>query len=228
MTTGAHRRRDPVTAGLLTAGIVGGLLITVVSLTLAFTRPGFDVTRHGNSMLALGDLGWVQTADFIVYGLLMVAFAVGVKRGTAGAPGGTSAAVCVAVYGLLGSVVVGLNPADPGFGFPPGAPDGYPGADELSVPAKVHGIAGLIGFLAITCGCIAFARYFAHAADRLWALVSAAVGLAVFGVVVYLGLNSGAETTTFNYMPTWVVGTVLWLYIAAVAARLRSRSAAPG
>ncbi|WP_454790405.1 DUF998 domain-containing protein [Mycolicibacterium lutetiense] len=220
MTSDARPADVRVTSALLTAGVVAGLLLTAVSYTLAFTRPGFHLNRHANSMLVLGDWGWIQSVDFVVSGLLLIAFGAGVWRVAAGARSGRVAAVCVALYGLLAGVVVGLNPTDPGFGFPPGASQGFPGVEEVSTSAKIHGVAGGLGFLAMTCGCFVLARYFARIGDRAWAVLSAGVGVAVLAVCVYLGSNAGAQTETFNYVPTWVVGTLLWLYVAGVAARL--------
>ncbi|QRY50080.1 DUF998 domain-containing protein [Mycolicibacterium septicum] len=220
MTPDARPAAARLTTALLAAGVAAGLLISTVSLTLAFTRPGFDMARHANSMLVLGDWGWVQTVNFIVCGLLLMAFGVGIWRVVSGALSGRVAAVCVTLYGLLAGVVVGLNPTDPGFGFPPGAPQGYSGVAELSTSAKIHGVAGGLGFLAATCGCFALARYFARTGDRVWMVVSAGVGVAVLSVGVYLGLNAGVQTETFNYVPTWVSGAALWFFVAAVAARL--------
>lgn len=48
-----------LTTALLICGIVAGPLFTVVGLTQAFTRPGFDLTRHALSLLENGDLGWI-------------------------------------------------------------------------------------------------------------------------------------------------------------------------
>ncbi|MED5814789.1 DUF998 domain-containing protein [Mycolicibacterium sp. 050232] len=220
MTPEARPAAGRLTTALLTAGVVGGSLIATVSLTLAFVRPGFDLARHANSMLVLGDWGWIQTVNFIVCGLLLIAFGAGIWRVAPGVRAGRAAAVCMVLYGLLAGVVVGLNPTDPGFGFPPGAPQGYPGAEGLSTSAKIHGVAGGLGFLAATVGCFALARYFAYLGDRFWMAVSVVVGVAVLAVGGYLGLNADAQTDAFNYVPAWVSGAALWLFIVAVAARL--------
>jgi hypothetical protein len=50
--------------------------------------------------------------------------------------------------------------------------------------------------------------------------MSVVVGVAVASVGAYMGLNAGAQTETFNYVPTWIGGGVLWLYVAGAAARL--------
>src|SRR5438128_1850429 len=64
--------RDTVTAmrTLLACGAVAGPLFVIVGFGQAFTRPGFDLTRHPLSVLSNGDLGWLQIANFLVSGLL--------------------------------------------------------------------------------------------------------------------------------------------------------------
>jgi hypothetical protein len=38
----------------------------IVGLTQAFTRPGFDFSRHTLSLLENGDLGWIQITSFLL------------------------------------------------------------------------------------------------------------------------------------------------------------------
>jgi Protein of unknown function (DUF998) len=58
------------TARLLGCGIVAGPLFLAVVFLQAFTRDGFDLSRHPLSLLSLGELGWVQMANFVVTGVL--------------------------------------------------------------------------------------------------------------------------------------------------------------
>ncbi|HEV2894210.1 MAG TPA: DUF998 domain-containing protein, partial [Actinomycetota bacterium] len=60
------------TSRLLACGIVAGPLFLAIGLTQAFTRDGFDLSRHPLSLLSLGDLGWVQIANFVVTGALFI------------------------------------------------------------------------------------------------------------------------------------------------------------
>jgi hypothetical protein len=62
------------------AGIVAGPLFLVVWALQAFTRDGFDPGRHPLSLLSLGDLGWIQIANFVATGALFVACAVGLRH----------------------------------------------------------------------------------------------------------------------------------------------------
>src|SRR6478672_6436559 len=62
-------------------GAVGGPLFVVAFLVQGAVRPGYDPMRHPVSSLALGPSGWTQVANFVVTGLLMLVFAVGLRRG---------------------------------------------------------------------------------------------------------------------------------------------------
>ncbi len=64
----------------LACGVITGPLYIIVGLDQAFTRPGFDILRHDLSLLANGDLGWIQSANFVVTGLLVIAGAVGTRQ----------------------------------------------------------------------------------------------------------------------------------------------------
>ncbi|BDB39779.1 MULTISPECIES: DUF998 domain-containing protein [Mycobacterium] len=220
MLTVDPRHRHMTTAAMLGAGVPAGILVTATSCLLAALRPGFDVRHHANSLLVLGDWGWVQTLDFIVYGVLLVAFGIGIGRAVWPQRSGIIAAAGIAVYGLGAGVVVGFNAPTPAFGFPPGSTTGYPGYDTVDTSTKIHGIGGMIGFLAVTVACFAFARYFARTGRPGWSVLSGLVATAVLAVCAYLGASASAATDTFNYLPTWVVSVMLWLYVSAVAGRL--------
>jgi len=74
---GASRQ---ATAQLLTAGIAAGPLFLTVWAMQAFTRTGFDPSRHPLSLLSLGNLGWIQIANFVVTGALYLAYAAGLRQ----------------------------------------------------------------------------------------------------------------------------------------------------
>src|SRR5215813_11948966 len=78
-----------LTRALLTCGVIAGPLYIAVGVTQMFIRPGFDIQRHALSLLSNGDLGWIQIANFIVTGLLVIAGALGMRRVLRGSRGGT-------------------------------------------------------------------------------------------------------------------------------------------
>ena len=65
---------------LLACGALAGPVFVMVGFGQAFTCQGFDITRHPLSVLSNGDLGWIQVANFLVSGLLVVAGAVGMRQ----------------------------------------------------------------------------------------------------------------------------------------------------
>jgi hypothetical protein len=62
-----------LTSKLLMAGIIAGPFFIIVALLQAVTRAGFDLIRHPASLLSLGDLGWIQIANFVITGLFFIA-----------------------------------------------------------------------------------------------------------------------------------------------------------
>src|SRR5688500_12264054 len=131
-----------LTKTLLTCGIIAGPLYVIVGLIQMAIRPGFDITRHSLSLLANGDLGWIQTLNFLINGILLVAGAVGVKRTIQTGRGSRWAPRMLGLYGL-GLIGASIFSADPALGFPPGTPlENNP----ISSHGLMHFVVGTIGF----------------------------------------------------------------------------------
>ena len=189
---------------LLTCGVIAGPLFTVVGLTQAFTRPGFDLTRHALSLLSNGDLGWIQICNFLLTGLLFVSCAVGMRQVMRGSRGGTWGPRLIAVLGV-GMICAAFFRADPGLGFPPGTPAD---ASTLSWHGMVHLIVGTVSFLSLIAACFVFARRFVAQRFRGWATYSAMTGLLFFVSLAglstgHLWMNSAFVFTTLNAL-VWV------------------------
>jgi uncharacterized protein DUF998 len=80
-TSGVDATRAPVgraaavTRSLLGSGVLAGPFYLVVGLAQARTRDGDELTRHDQSLLANGPDGWVQGANLILRGLMVIAAA---------------------------------------------------------------------------------------------------------------------------------------------------------
>jgi len=168
---------DRLTRSLVTAGAVAGPLFVVVAVVQIVTREGFDLTRHPLSLLSLGDLGWVQITNFIVAGVLMLAFAVGTRRSLGAGPGRRWAPLLFAVY-AAGLIIGGAFTADPALGFPAGAPSGYP--TEWTVHGTVHAIAPPLSFLALVAATFVVAKRLSWEGHRTAAVWTRVVGIACF------------------------------------------------
>ena len=207
-----------LTRALLICGVIAGPLFTVVGLIQAFTRPGFDLTRHALSLLENGNLGWIQISSFLLTGLLFVACAVGMRRTMAGSRGGTWGPWLIGITGA-GLFSAAFLWADPGLGFPPGTPEN---ATTLSWHGMGHLIVGTVAFLALIAACLVFARRFGARHQRGWATYSAVTGVLFF--IALAGLSSGHLWMNSAFVFT-ALNALVW--VSVMAAKLLSSNAVP-
>jgi hypothetical membrane protein len=134
---------------LLACGLVGAVLFVVTFLIDGATRPGYRPLYHPVSALALGSRGWVQTSNFIVTGLLMIAAAAGTRE----ALDVTIGPALLALFGvaLVGS---GVFTMDPMRSYPPGTEEGTPVV--LSRRHKIHDAFGFLVFSSLAATAIGF------------------------------------------------------------------------
>lgn len=209
----APERSEERTRALLLAGAVAGPLYLVAGLVQAFTRPGFDIRRHDLSLLANGDLGWIQMSNLIVSGLLVIAGAVGMRRSLASGRGRTWGPLLVGVYGI-GLIGAGFFTADPALGFPPGTPAD---AHNVSWHGLLHFVSGGVGFLSLIAGCFVFARRFASSGKQGWAAYSVVTGVVFFLAFAGIAAGSGNSWTILGF---WIGVVLAWSWITTMAVRL--------
>ena len=82
------------------AGTVGPLQFFLVLLVEGAARPGYRPLRDTISELSLGPRGWIQTANFLVFGLLFIVFARGVKTSVNDSRGTRLGAMLLSVVGV--------------------------------------------------------------------------------------------------------------------------------
>jgi Protein of unknown function (DUF998) len=184
-------RRWTTTKRQLVAGAVAGPLFTLAWAVEGATRPDYNPLRHPVSSLELGDLGWIQQANFLVAGTLTLAYAVGLRRALRPLGGSTWGPLLVAAHGV-GLVGAGLFVTDAVSGYPPGTPDHLPGYS--GAPAALHDLFSVGTFVGLPLACLVLARRFAGWGQRGWAIYSAATGVAfaVGAALTSLAFNTQA------------------------------------
>jgi Protein of unknown function (DUF998) len=198
------------TTRLLACGIVAGPLFLAAWLLQALTRDGFDPSRHPLSLLSLGELGWIQIANFVVTGVLYVACAVGMWRVLHPGRSGTWGPLLVGGLGI-GLLLAGVFVTDAGAGFPPGAPAGAP--EQLSWHGVLHEVGFVLASVSWTAACFVLVRRFVALRRRGWVAACVATPLAI------LVLASWPDTDGLS-LRLMLATAIQFGFLAAVAAHL--------
>lgn len=197
------------TQSLLRWGIVAGPFYLTVGVLQGLLREGFDFGRHPLSVLANGPFGWIQTANFALSGLMVLAAAVGVRRALG--QGSRMLTWCLIGYGL-GLIAGAIFPADPVDGFPPGTPEGFP--TSISTTGLIHFMVGALVFLLLGLSGLAAAWTMKRRGATPLALLSL-----VSGLTVLIGFFGGI---VLGVLGIWIAVVVGWAWLAVLSRRLSS------
>ncbi len=201
---------------LLAGGVIGPLLNIVVIFVLGATRPGYNAWQMPDSSLELGEGGWLQIANYIVTGALLLGFAIGFRRVLRTGRGSTWEPILLGLYGLT-FIGAGIFVNDPVLGYPPGA------SSTPTVPGTLHNLFGQLQFISLIPTCFVLARRAAIPERRGWAWYSVATGLLVAATDV-------AFVLTFELLDGWQAGLIERIgiiagcsWIAVLAIQLMSK-----
>lgn len=196
---------DVGTRRLLRCGLAAGPVFLGTAAAQILTREGFDLTRHPISLLANGDLGWIQIASFLLTGSLVIGFAAGRHHALRGQKGGTWGPRLLTVYGAS-LIMSGIFVADPANGFPLGSPD------VVSTPSWhgiLHGV-GAVGIDIFALACLVLARHFHSHKSRVWTTTAT---ITAIGLEVLLA----DPTAPLMSLRMAAGGVVTYTFIAALA-----------
>lgn len=208
-------RGKALTALLLVGGAVGGCGFLVTAFVAGAVRRDYSALHQPVSLLSVGLGGWVQVANFVITGLLMLACGVGSStRPAAGARRDVGPAPNWRLrFGLIGA---GVFSADPSYGYPPGTALGR--AASFSVHGILYELSSVIVFGALIAACFVFARRFAQAGRRGWAAYSFVTGLAVPALLVAAFIAWSSSTpANFGGLLQRMTLTAGWVWISLLA-----------
>jgi hypothetical membrane protein len=155
------------------AGIIGPLLFTATFLVQGgFRREEYNPLAEPVSALEAGPNGWIQRLNFVVFGLLTIAFAIGLNRGLRPTRTGIigPALLLVSGLGLLHAAIFPLREDAVGVTYDPG----------------LHFISGFSFFLSSGLGLFVVSRRLAR--DARWGglatytLIAGIVALVAFAI----------------------------------------------
>lgn len=192
---------------LAPCGAVGALLFVAVFLVDGALHPDYDPVRDTVSELALGPGGWIQVTNFVVTGLLMVAFAVSLAWTLRSGRSYHWAPRLFAAFGV-GLVLSGIFVTDP-----------VP-SDTTTTHGDLHLAAGLLVFGSLTAACFVVARRFP---DRRWAWYCRATGIAV--PVLFLAMGAGPPAVMGLLQRASIIAG--WSWVAVISVRAWSSNRHP-
>ena len=209
--TSSSQADATATNRLLGFGVLAGPLYLLVGIAQALVRDGFVFARHPLSVLANGPGGWVQTANFIVTGLMVIAVAVGFRRALA--PRSVAVSLLLGAFGAS-MLVAAVFRADPMDGFPVGTPNGPP--TTISTSGLVHFAAGGLGFVSLAASCLVAAWVMSRRHVPSLARLSL-----LAGIIILLGFFGGmAVPGSSPVLGIWIAVVVGWAWLAVMSRHL--------
>jgi hypothetical membrane protein len=201
---------------LLKCGVAGPVLFVAAFLVVGATRPGYDAMRTFISQLSLGDDGWTQIANFVVCGLLITAFAFGLRRRMTAGRGATWGPRLIGIVGI-GLVIAGVFVTDPALGYPPGGPAGL--TESSSAHGSIHLLGALLVFAGLPAAAIVFYRRFgtvpARGGMRMYSLATAILMLAFFIAANVAAATEGLRGVAGLLQRASVVTGWAWITVLA-------------
>ena len=195
------------------AGILAPIIFVGVFTVEGVLRNGYDPMRKYISVLSLGNRGWIQISNFIVLGLLLFIFTLGLSKefqtGKASRGGIITLYVISVLFFISGPFV--MDPTE--------TP-----ADQMSVHGLIHGISGGIVFLLMPIIIFIFLRRFFS--DNNWQSfrwgtlilgVIEATGVIVFTYVSKIPFEQNAYINYFGLLQRIaLIPFMVWVFIFGI------------
>ena len=209
------------TRSLLVCGVIGPLFFILVFLLEGATRAGYNALRQPVSSLSIGESGWMQAANFMITGSLLLAFAFGLRVALRNSPGRVWGPLLIglAAIGLIGA---GFFTTDPLNGYPPGTPL-MPAL--RSQHGRLHDLFGVPVFLGLPIACFVFSFRFARLGDPAWAVYSLLSGLLMFVTFVLAGMGFSQTPGYADFAGVYQRISIItgWTWMALLAVHLLGR-----
>lgn len=200
------------------AGMIGTALFVGAFTLAGWLRPGYDPLHEYVSALSIGPRGWIQIANFVVVGVLLLVFARGVVSEFPNGPASKAGPLLLAI--IAGSLLL----SGPFVMDPAATPQG-----GVSLHGTLHGIFGVLVFSLMPITCFVFLRRFRE--ERQWRPFqpwTLAAGTIIAAAVVLLTIATKVPAAAHAFT-AWrgliqraaLIPYMCWLFVFAL--RLRKR-----
>jgi hypothetical protein len=202
------------------AGIIAPILfVEIFSVEGAF-RSGYDPLKMYISALSLGERGWIQITNFVIFGVLLLTFTFRISNefqtGKASKGGLVLMRILAILFFISGPFVMD----------PMGTPD-----TNMSIHGAIHGIAGGIVFLLMPIICIVYLRRFLGNPDwRSFNWITLVLGTIEVAAVLFFTIVSKIPQNP-NMFTDWLgliqrialIPFMIWLLFFAIELLRRNK-----
>jgi uncharacterized protein DUF998 len=215
-------KQRAITAFLLLCGVIGPVLFWVVLAVEGATRPGFIFWQTQGSYLSLTNQGWEQITNFLVFGVLCIAYAIGLRRSWHTGRASLWGPLLIGLFGV-GMLALGVFVTDPGDGYPPGTPLQ---TSPTTWHGWTHGLTGAVVVnIVLPAACFVLSRRFlADQEHRRWGTYSWLTGalILIISIPATIGLpfayNAGFPI--IDGLIQRIIITLGWAWLALTAWQL--------
>lgn len=198
------------------AGLAGPIWFTILVIIQSILQPDYSQVALPISALAAWPLGWMQQLNFVVFSILMGAFAIGLHRGIHRSRGAW-VSLLLLLLPSVGLMIAGLSSWQRGV------------ANEFIVPIA-HRAGAVMTFLGSSLGFIAMSRRMAR--DQRWKDLTAYVlGSGIVMLVLFVATTTLVvrEAAPFDHLAGLFqrATLVVWFPCLMVISRRLMRVASP-
>ena len=187
-------------------GMTAPVLMLVLWTVASLIRPGYDQLGQYGSELGTGPNAIVMNTNFVITGLLIVGFAIGLFANVHGGRGAQIGSILLLVFGA-GELAGGLFPCDPGCPV-----------TAQSVFQLTHSVDAVIAFVAIALAPLLFSlglnRDDRWQAYRSYSIVTGLLAICLFSIFSAASLGYLEYVGLFQRL--FLAVTFLWIEVVAI------------
>lgn len=200
-------------SSLLLFGAISGVVFTLSWIIQEIFKNGYNPIMVPISSLAIGELGWIQSATFLITGASLMLFAYGLER-IAQYEGFSKWIVIFLAIGAIGLIGAGCFTTDPINGFPPGTPETI---TESTLHGTLHQLFSVLLFIGLPVAMALFSKYFLKVRNNKWWIysISSTVLFIMFVIILKVAILSNIGFLPFYGLIQRIILVIgfLWLIL---------------